>query len=101
MAKFIAKFTNFLEEVKGAPSGKPWQVYIEGLSYCIGKGESIYMMANGGKEMFYVVKLEFKTTNNKAKYEVVLTGSTIPEALRARKVDVKVDSQIVVNQITR
>lgn len=45
------------------------------------------------------MRLEFKTTNNEAKYEVLLARLAMVEPLGAKEVDVKVDSQVVVNQV--
>ena len=46
-----------------------------------------------------MVKLAFKTTNNEAKYEALLAGLSMAEALGATEVEVKSNSQVVVNQV--
>lgn len=46
-----------------------------------------------------MVKLTFRTTNNEAEYEALMVGLSIEKALRATKVKVKADSQVVVNQV--
>ena len=45
------------------------------------------------------MKFQFKATNNKAEYEAVIAGLQLCKALEARKVNLKTDSQLVVNQI--
>lgn len=45
------------------------------------------------------IKLAFKTTNNKTKYEALLAGLLEVEMLGATKVEVRVDSHLVFNQV--
>lgn len=44
--------------------------------------------------------LTFKTTNNEAKYEALIVGLLVAKALGAVEIEVKADSNIVVNQVT-
>lgn len=46
-----------------------------------------------------MAKLAFKTTNNEAEYEALVVGLSIAKALGATEVEVKTDSQVVVNQV--
>lgn len=50
-------------------------------------------------ESNHVIQLNFKVTNNKAEYEAVLVGLAIGETLGGEKVEMRVDSQVVVGQI--
>lgn len=45
------------------------------------------------------MKLSFKTTNNEAEYEALLTELAKAEALGQKGIDIKVDSQVSVNQV--
>lgn len=47
----------------------------------------------------YTIKLAFKTTNNESEYEALLTGLEVAKLLGGNEIEVKVDSQVVVNQI--
>lgn len=53
-------------------------------------------MANDEIEGYYMIRMEFKTTNN----EVVLVGLVIGEVLETKKADLKANPQVVY-QITR
>lgn len=46
-----------------------------------------------------MIKLAFETTNNEAEYEALLVGLEVAELLGAIEVEVKADSQVVVNQV--
>ena len=45
------------------------------------------------------MKFQFKATNNEVEYEVVTTGLQLCKALEVRRISLKIDSQLVVNQI--
>lgn len=61
----------------------------------------MYITTDSGEEYHYTVKLAFKTTNNKAEYEALLARLPTAKALRAKEVDIRADSQVVVNQLIR
>lgn len=44
MADFMAKFTSFPEEIHVAAQGKPWQVYVDGLSCRVGGGVGVHII---------------------------------------------------------
>ncbi|XP_041003985.1 uncharacterized protein Mb2253c-like [Juglans microcarpa x Juglans regia] len=96
---FIVKFTDFPEEVANAPIGKPWQVFVGGSSCRTKGGVGVHIIGDSRHEHHYMVKLTAKTTNNEAKYEALVAGLSIAEALGVTEVKVKVDSQVVVNQV--
>lgn len=47
------------------------------------------MESPDGEEIFYVVRLEFKATNNQAEYEALIAGPELPQAVRANKVKIQ------------
>lgn len=47
-----------------------------------------------------MAKLTFRTTNNEAEYEALGMRLSIVKLLGATKVEVKVESQVVVNQVS-
>lgn len=51
-----------------------------------------------GVEISYAVKFEFQVTNNQAEYEAFITRLKLAHALRAEKVEIRADSQLVCNQ---
>ena len=52
-----------------------------------------------GKVIEYDLKFQFKATNNEAEYEAVIARLQLCKALEARRIGLKTDSQLVVNQI--
>lgn len=57
------------------------------------------MESPNGKEISYVVRLEFKATNNQAEYEALIVGLELAQAVRANKVKLWTYSQLVANHI--
>lgn len=54
-----------------------------------------------GEKFEQVIHLNFLTSNNEAKYEAILVRLELALALSATKVEVRSDSQLVVEQIQR
>lgn len=52
-----------------------------------------------GYEHYYMATLIFKTSNNEAKYEFLITRLSIAKTLGAMEIEAKADSQILVNQV--
>ncbi|XP_041020616.1 uncharacterized protein LOC121262251 [Juglans microcarpa x Juglans regia] len=100
IADFVAKFSNFKEEVQIPPEKNPWQVYVDGLAYRAGGGVGVYIVTSKGKESYHIVQLEFKVTNNEAEYQAVLARLAITRVLGGEEIEMKADSQVVVGQIT-
>lgn len=46
-----------------------------------------------------MIRLEFKTTNNKVEYEALLAAFVVLKTLGAANVKVKANSHVVVNQV--
>ena len=53
-----------------------------------------------GVECSHYFRFEFRVTNNEAKYEALLVGIGVAEALGVDFLLVKIDSQLVVNQVS-
>lgn len=56
-------------------------------------------MAFKGKDHNYAIKSAFKTMNNEVEYEALLSRLQVARTLRATKIKVWADSQVVVNQV--
>lgn len=54
-------------------------------------------MLDSGEESYYLTRLKFKTTNSEAEYKTQLVGLAIARMLGVAKVEVKTNSQVVVN----
>jgi len=83
LADFLVEFCN-IPESEELPKESTSVVYVD---------KSLASKRSG------VVKLNFLTTNNKAKYEVVIAGLSISREVGATNVEVRSDSQVVVGQV--
>lgn len=59
----------------------------------------MHIITDRGEEHDYTFKLTFKTTNNEAEYEALFFSLTITKSLGTEKVEVQVNSQVVVSQV--
>lgn len=99
LANFIVEFIEFPIKVRNAPARNPWQVFINGSFYRSGEGAKVHITTNSREEHHYAIKLAFKTTNNETEYKTLLTELSGVEALRVAGIEVKANSQVVVNQV--
>jgi ribonuclease HI len=53
----------------------------------------------GGNQLQYVVRLEFKATNNMAEYEALIFGLSAALSLGVRQLLVKGDSHLITKQV--
>ena len=77
-----------------------WLVMVDGSCSEQGSGAGIVIRSPKGTEVTYAVKFEFPLTNNQAEYEAFITGLGLAHALRAEKVEIRADSQLVCNQLS-
>ena len=64
-----------------------------------GSGAGVVIRSPEGVEVSYAIKFEFLLTNNQAEYEAFITGVGLAHALRAERVEIRADSQLVCNQL--
>jgi ribonuclease HI len=57
------------------------------------------LFTSDGEELSSSLKLEFKTNNNEAEYEAVVTGLELALELGADSVEVRSNSQVIVGHI--
>ena len=62
-----------------------------------GSGAGIILCSPEGDKVFYVLRFEFKATDNQSKYEAFIAGLRLVLALRTEKIKVRIDSQLVTN----
>ena len=96
MADFIVEFTtpndaNSQEDL--------WTINTDRSSTQKRGGAGIVITSPEKDVLKYGVQLKFPITNNEAEYEALLTGLRIVRALRAEKIMLKSDSQLVIGQV--
>jgi hypothetical protein len=87
LANFLVKFTN-LSEVEEPKMERKWIVYVDGSSIMKNGGAGIVLVTPEGEELSGSLRLEFRTTNNEAEYEVVIAGLGLALELGAESVEV-------------
>jgi ribonuclease HI len=78
---------------------RKWVVYVDGSSTRNNERAGIVLVTPEGKELNGSLRLEFKTTNNKAEYEAVIAGLGLALKLGAESVEIRSDSQVIVGYI--
>ena len=69
-----------------------WQLWVDGSSNKNGSGVGLILQTPEGDEICCSVCISFKTTNNGAEYEAIISGVKLGLALGARNLIVKSDS---------
>ncbi|XP_076914994.1 uncharacterized protein LOC143574204 [Bidens hawaiensis] len=90
-----------IEQQPQAPSeqGQIWPLFTEGASSSEGCGAGLRLVNPEGHEFTYAIKLDFKSTNNDAKYEAFLVGLRIAKKLGVKHLEARVDSMLIAGQI--
>jgi hypothetical protein len=98
LADFLAEFTN-LPEIEEPKTEQKWFIYVDGSSTRKNGGAGILLISLDGEELSSSMRLEFRTTNNEAKYEAVIVGLGMALELGAKSVEVSSNSQVIVGFI--
>ena len=76
-------------------------MYFDGSLMKKGAGAGLVFISPLGVRMRYMVHLHFPSSNNAAEYEALINGLRIAIKLGIRRLDIKGDSQLVVNQVMK
>ncbi|KAJ9557119.1 hypothetical protein OSB04_011733 [Centaurea solstitialis] len=76
-----------------------WTLHVDGSSNIRGSGLGVVLKSSQGGNMVYSIRCEFKTTNNEAEYKALIAGLDIAYNSGARRVHVRSDSLLDVNQV--
>ena len=106
IADFIAEFTNDSgdKEIPRYPSETTpaieeehvWKIYVDSSSNSHESGAGVIIIDPSKVKLCYTFQFGFKGSNNKAEYETIIAGLRMSTALRAKRVHIKSDSQLVV-----
>jgi ribonuclease HI len=66
-----------------------------------GTGAGLLFISPLGEHMRYVVHLHFPASNNMAEYEALLCGLQIATEIGIKRLDVRGDSQLVIDQVMK
>ncbi|KAM1986986.1 hypothetical protein ACFX15_034308 [Malus domestica] len=76
-----------------------WMMYFDGSSTSISAGVGIVIQSPTHNPWYFSLKLDFDYSNNQAKYEAFVIGLGVLHDLRATRVLVLGDSELVINQL--
>ncbi|GAA0154465.1 hypothetical protein LIER_12437 [Lithospermum erythrorhizon] len=76
-----------------------WTLYIDGASNHKGSRTGILIQGPEGLQFEYALRFSFKTTNNEAEYEAMVTGLLLAQSLSITRMVVHGDSKLVIEQI--
>jgi ribonuclease HI len=76
-----------------------WMLFFDGFARQQSAGAGVVLADPGGNQLQYVVRLEFKATNNMAEYEALIFGLSAALSLGVRQLLVKGDSQLIIKQV--
>ena len=93
LVDFIAEFTYPYKEEE--PPMETWTVQTDG-SATKKVGAKVVLISLEKETLKYAVRLQFPATNNKAKYEALLTGLSLAKAIGAKNLIVQADSQLII-----
>ena len=102
LADFIADWTPITPSQEQPKIEAVWQLMCDG-AYCKdGAGASTILTAPSGTLLKYAVRLDFEgCTNNIAEYEGLLLGLRKASALGARRLSIKLDSELITGHFNK
>ena len=78
-----------------------WTMYFDGSVMKTGAGAGLLFISPLKKHIRYIIRLDFPASNNMAEYEALLSGLRITIELGVKCLDVRGDSQLVVDQVMK
>jgi hypothetical protein len=78
-----------------------WTLYFDESVMETGAGASLLFISPLGEHMRYAVRLHFPASNNMAGYEALLYGLQIAIETGIKRLNVRGDSQLVIDQVTK
>src|SRR5438132_12387210 len=76
-------------------------MYFDGSLMIEGAGAGIVLISPTGEQLKYVLQIYFPASNNTTEYEALLHGLHIAISLGIRRLAVRGDSELVVNQVQK
>jgi ribonuclease HI len=76
-------------------------MYFDGSLMKIGAGTGLLFILPLGVHLRYVIRLHFAASNNVAEYEALVNGLRMAIELGVRRLDVRGDSQLIINQVMK
>jgi ribonuclease HI len=100
LADFIAEWTD-TQLPPPQIQAECWTLYFDGSVMKTGAGAGLLFVSPLGEHMRCAVRLHFPASNNMAEYEALLCGLKIAIELGVKRLDVRGDSQLVIDQVMK
>jgi ribonuclease HI len=100
LADFVAEWT----DTQLSPpqiQAECWALYFDGWVMKTGAGAGLLFISPLREHMRYAMRLHFPTSNNMAEYEALLYGLRIAIETGIKRLDVRGDSQLVIDQVMK
>ena len=100
LVDFIAEWTD--SQLPSAQvQAELWTMYFDGSLMKTGAGAGLLFISPLGVHMRYVIRIHFAASNNVSEYEALVNGLKIAIELGVRRLDVRGDSQLVIDQVMK
>ena len=76
-------------------------MYFDGSLTLEGVGVGFLLISPSGDKLRYALQIHFRATNNVAEYEALLQGIRAAVELEARRLFMRLDSELVINQVMK
>jgi hypothetical protein len=100
LAHFVAEWTD-TQLPPPQIQAECWTLYFDGSVMKTGAGAGLLFVSPLGEHMRYAVRLHFPALNNMAEYEALLCGLKIAIEIGIKRLDVRGDSQLVIDQVMK
>ncbi|XP_057443271.1 uncharacterized protein LOC130735212 [Lotus japonicus] len=98
-AQGLIDFVNEMSPEERVSEEVEWFLSVDGSSNLKGSGAGIVLEGPGGVIIEQSLKFDFKASNNQAEYEAIIAGVRLALEMNVRCIVIKIDSQLVANQI--
>jgi ribonuclease HI len=100
LADFVAEWTD-TQLPPPQIQAEGWTLYFDGSVMRTGAGAGLLFVSPLGEHMWYAIRLHFPASNNMAEYEALLCGLKIAIEIGVKRLDVRGDSQLVIDQVMK
>jgi hypothetical protein len=100
LADFVAELSE-IQTPLASIKHETWTIYFDGSVMKEGAGVGLVFISPLGVRMEYLVRLNFPASNNAAEYESLINGLRIAVELRIKRLEIRGDSELVVDQVMK